>query len=180
MKNKLVIPFILLLINFSLGQSRKVINFKGDAKLIGSWSKEKNKDIQKEVSFKSTALDNFKFFWGAQSLNLSVSYKNNGELLSQIEGGPEEINVYEYDFGGDDDVEYIIVEGYKSFDIRVKIYKISKGLTKLIGSFTPQNEIEVTPNFIIFPFGGQGQVEEFYFRDNAFYSLMYHKPRKDW
>jgi hypothetical protein len=150
---------------------------KGPAKLLGAWTKDNNK----EISFTSSGLENFKIYQGQQGAILTVNYKNTKEVLAQTSESSDDrhgIKVYEYDFDNDKDLEYIVISSDKPMDINVQIYKISKGLTKLIGSFNAQRDIIVSRNFISFPFGGQGLEDEYYYRNDAFYELVYHNPRR--
>src|SRR5690606_15319943 len=111
-------------------------------KLIGSWKGGQNTP----VPFTSSALDNFKIVNGQQGMMLSVSYKNTAEFLDQVDGAEASIKVFEFDFDNDKDKEFIIFS-HDSNGNTCKIYKISKGLVKLLGNFKPQYEVIVSENF---------------------------------
>ena len=107
---------------------------------------------------------------------LIVSYKNTSELLEIIGGDGGSIKVYEFDFDNDKDVE-IIVFCHEAREVSCKIFKTSKGLVKMIGNFKPQFEVVVSKNFISFPYGGQGFSNDFYYKNDAFFELIYHNPK---
>lgn len=168
-KSKLTI-ILLFVVTLFYGQKNDLYKLTGPAKLLGFWESGKNPTI----TFTSSALDNFKIYQGQQGMMLTVSYKSTSELLEQIsdEGF---IRVYEFDFDNDKDNEFIVF----SQDSRIsycRIYKISKGLVKIIGNFKPQFEIIVSKGFISFPYGGQGLSNDFYFKNDAFFELLYHNP----
>ena len=163
---------LLFAVTFLYGQKDDLFKLTGPAKLLGSWSSGQ----KAPMTFTSSALDNFKIYQGQQGMMLTVSYKNTSELLEQIEG-PDggSIKVYEFDFDNDKDKE-IIVFSHDSRDAYCRIYKISKGLVKIIGNFKPQFEVIVSKDFISFPYGGQGLSNDFYFKNDAFFELIYHNP----
>lgn len=154
------------------GQKNDLFKLTGPAKLLGSWGSGQKAPI----TFTSTAFDNFKIYQGQQGMMLTISYKNTSELLEQIEGlDGGFIKVYEFDFDNDKDKE-IIVFSHDSGDAYCRIYKISKGLVKIIGNFKCQFEVVVSKSFISFPYGGQGLSNNFYFKNDAFFELIYHNP----
>ena len=169
---KLKLTIVLLFaVTFFYGQKTDLFKLTGPAKLLGSWEGEQ----KTPVTFTSSALDNFKIYQGQQGMMLSVLYKNTSELLEQIEGPEGSIKVYQFDFDNDKDME-IIVFSHDSRDTYCRIYKISKGLVKIIGNFRPQFEAVVSKDFISLPFGGQGQSNDYYFKNDAFFELIYHNP----
>jgi hypothetical protein len=151
---------------------------KGPVKLLGSWSDKANKVSE----FGSSSGEKFKIYKGQQGITLQVITKTNGEILSQVDGSygttGRAIKIYEFDFDNDRDFEYIVVSAYSPIEIEVQVFKISKGLIKLIGNFKAQHDIVVSKNFILFPIGSQGDKWEYYFRNDAFYELNYHNPNK--
>ena len=178
MKKNLFTFISLLIINFSFGQKDEPFIVTGQVKLLGSWSTGQ----KTEMTFKSSALDQFKMSAFQGGIGVSVVYKNTSENLGGLDisnnGDNQSIKVYEYDFDNDGDKEIILVAGEGFSKINVRVMKISKGLVKLIGNFKPQYKIVVSKNFISFPYGGMGLSEEFYFSNDAFFSLQYHDPNK--
>jgi hypothetical protein len=169
-KVKFTIVLLFAVASF-LGQKNDLYKLTGPAKLIGSWEG----DQKTPVTFTSSAQDNFKIYQGQNGMMLSVSYKNTFELLEQIEDPSGSIKVYQFDFDDDKDIE-IIVFSYDSRATYCRIFKISKGLVKIIGNFKPHFEALVSKDFISLPYGGQGLSDDFYFRNDAFFELIYHNP----
>jgi hypothetical protein len=169
-KIKLTIA-LLFAVTLFYGQKDDLFKLTGPAKLIGSWAGEQKTPI----TFTSSALDNFKIYEGQQGMMLMVSYKNTSALLEQAEGPGCGIKVYEFDFDGDKEKE-IIVFSHDASNASCKIYKMSKGLVKIIGNFRPQFEVVVSKDFISFPYGGQGLSTDFLFKNDAFFELIYHNP----
>lgn len=166
----LLFHFIIL---FFYGQKDNLCKLTGPAKLIGSC--KSNQKFPK--TFTSSTSDTFKFYQAHVSTLLAVTYKNTSEILLQTDVENFLIEVYEFDFDNNSDKE-IIVFGYDSHDIFCKVYKTSKGLVKLIGNFKPQFEVIISKEFISFPYGGQGLSDDYYFKDDAFFELIYHDPNK--
>jgi hypothetical protein len=164
---------LMLIVSFLYSQRSDLPTLKGPAILIGSWEGGKKTPI----TFTSSAQDNFRIYQGQQGMMLTVSYKNTSELLEQIDG-PDDgfIRVYEFDFGNQRDREFIVFS-HDARNTNCRIYKISKGLVKIIGNFKPAFEVVVSKDMISFPYGGQGFSNDFYFKDDAFFELIYHNPQ---
>lgn len=172
MKKVQLTIILLLAVTCFYGQKNDLYKLTGPAKLLGSWEGEQ----KLPMTFTSSASDNFKIYQGQQGTMLSVTYKNTSELLEQAEGPGCSIKVYEFDFDNDKEIE-IIVFSHDSQSAYCRIYKMSKGLVKLIGNFKPQFQVVVSKDFISFPYGGQGLSNDFYFKNDAFFELIYHNPK---
>lgn len=172
MKKTTSTVLLFFVVTLFYGQKNELFKLTGPAKLLGSW--ESGQKVP--ITFTSSASDNFSIYMGQQGILLKVSYKNTSELLATNEGSENcGIKVYEFDFDNDKDNE-IIIFSYNSPNSVCQIYKISKGLVKIIGNFIPQFEVIVSKNFISFPYGSQGFSNDYFFRNDAFFELIYHNP----
>lgn len=172
---KIQLTFVLLFVVTSFySQNNDLYKLTGSAKMLGSWEGE----IKNPITFKSSSQDNFKIAIGQQGMMLTLEHKSKSIILDQIEKPEQEgfIKVYEFDFDNDNDSE-IIVFSRDYTQAYCRVFKISNGLVEMIGEFSPQFEVIVSKNFINFPYGGQGLSNEYYFRNDSFFELVYHNPK---
>jgi hypothetical protein len=149
----------------------------GGAKLIASWNPydDLNKVSGKLSSGDEIVISNVQNGITVQSFHRKLE---NNLWAMAVEGYDDLImvNVYEYDFDNDGEMELMVVYSTDYASSFIQIFRYSNGLKELIGDFMGQSLISLEANLISLPYGSQGLVNEFIYRNGSFYELTYHNP----
>ncbi|ASS48760.1 MAG: hypothetical protein A3D31_06550 [Candidatus Fluviicola riflensis] len=153
----------------------------GGAKLIASLNIENEETLAKGTlsTGEEIIISNGDILF---SVKLNVSSMGSFPLMSKLKsedygGNPLLISVYEYDFDKDGEMELMVVHSAGDYFVELEIFRYEKEEPQLVGSLFGQFLISLEDNVISFPYGSQGLTDEYIYRNDAFYNLVYHDPK---
>ena len=149
----------------------------GGAKLIASWNPY---DEVNTVSGKLSSGDEIVISNWQNAITVKSVHNKIGNDIWAMEVEEYDdlilINVYEYDFDKDGEMELMVVNSPDYWSSFIHVFRYSNGLKELVGDFIGQFLISLEDNVVSLPYGSQGLFNEYIYRNGAFYNLVYHDP----
>jgi len=179
MKSMLTTLLICLITNFALSIDGPPFVVVGDAKLIATWNVE---DDVNRVEGTLSCGDAINILTIQGNLYVQAIHNKVGKELMPIEAYDTEslmISVYEYDFDKDGLPEIMVVDSPDFWVVNIHIYRYSNGLTELVGNLFGQFGIFLEANMISLPYGSQGLIDEYLYKEGSFFQLVFHDPNKE-
>ncbi|MGZ5242887.1 MAG: hypothetical protein ACXWEY_09310 [Bacteroidia bacterium] len=182
MKNHL----ILILVIFSCFKSKAQvlddrITMEGNyVKLVATWSLEKPEIIERYLSSgdKISIVGKYQIHTVVELIHKNIT---KDLILVEGEEMPENtiIKVFEHDFDQDGTTEIIICNSPDYSNTFVDIFRSSKGLVEKVGHFEVGLTIALNKGLLSFPKDSNvRERSDYYYKDGAFYELVYHDPNK--
>lgn len=179
MKSIIATILICFVTNCALSIDGAPFEVIGKAKLIATWNVE---DDVNRVNGTLSGGDEISISILQGNLTVQVIHNKVGNQLLILEDYDTEslmISVYEYDFDKDGLPEIMVVDSPEFSIVNIHIYRYSNGLSELVGNLFGQFGIFLEDNLITLPYGSQGLVDEYLYKDGSFFNLVFHDPNKE-